>query len=86
MADTTSSSSSQTPRYARGCDLSVIPKAADTPPADIKQLLGVDSANPFLRRLRIERGILNPADLPSDLTTTVPLEGDALGKLLGGHP
>jgi hypothetical protein len=84
MAESTPTNPNQTPQYARGCDLSVIPLAADTPPADIDRLLGVETSNPFLRRLRIERGILNPANLPPDLTAIVPLDGDALAKLLGG--
>jgi hypothetical protein len=69
------------PPHARGADLSLIPKAADVPAADLKKLLGVDSANPFLRALRIERGFLKASDLPRELSRAVPLDSAALAKL-----
>lgn len=73
------------PFYARGADLSLVPKADETPPADLKKLLGVDSANPFLRALRIERGFLKAAALPSELTQQTPLDAGALAKLREGE-
>jgi hypothetical protein len=73
------------PQYSRGCDLSQVPKAADVAPIELKRILGVDSANPFLRALRIEHGLLSPADLPAELVKAVPLGGDALAALLEGR-
>jgi hypothetical protein len=64
-----------TPMYARGCDLSRVPLAANTPPADLKAILGVDSSNPFLRKLRMQQGFLDPAKLPPDLLKIVPIMG-----------
>jgi hypothetical protein len=84
MAESTNNAP-DSPQYARGCDLSQVPKAADVQPINLKRVLGVDSANPFLRALRIERKLLDPADLPADLVKAVPLEGDALGALLEGR-
>lgn len=74
------------PFYARGADLSLIPKAAETPSADLKKLLGVDSANPFLRALRIERGFLTATALPPELTQQTPLDSAALAKMREGEP
>lgn len=67
--------------HARGADLSLIPKAADVPASDLKKLLGVDTANPFLRVLRIERGFLEASDLPHELRTAAALDGAALRKM-----
>jgi hypothetical protein len=68
------------PFHARGADLSRIPKAADMPSTDLKKVLGVDSANPFLRALRIERG-LEAVDLPREMTPAAPFDSAALAKL-----
>jgi hypothetical protein len=81
MPDSSPNDSTSPPFYARGADLSRIPKAADIPSTDLRQVLGVDSANPFLRALRIERGFLNAADLPRELTEAAPFDGAALAKL-----
>ena len=59
-------------RYAKGCDLSKVTKAADLAAVDLKQILAVDSSNPFLRALRIQQGFLNAETLPADLRTIVP--------------
>ena len=59
-------------KYAKGCDLSKISKAADVPPADLKTLLALDSSNPFLRQLRIQQGFLKIDSLPVDLRAIVP--------------
>jgi len=59
-------------KYAKGCDLSKVPKAADVQPADLKALLAVDSSNPSLRALRIQQGFLTAASLPVDLRLVVP--------------
>ncbi len=59
-------------KYAKGCDLSKVAKAAEVPPADLKTLLAVDSSNPFLRTLRIQQGFLKADALPADLRTIVP--------------
>jgi hypothetical protein len=59
-------------RYAKGCDLSKVTKAAEVPAVDLKQVLAVDSSNPFLRALRIQQGFLNAETLPADLRTIAP--------------
>ena len=59
-------------KYARGCDLSRVPKAADVPAIDLKTILAVDTSNPFLRTLRIQQGFLTTAALPADLQAIVP--------------
>ena len=81
MPDSGPNDSNPSPFYARGADLSRIPKAADIPSTDLKQVLGVDSANPFLRALRIERGVLNAAELPRELSQAAPFDSAALAKL-----
>ena len=59
------------PRYARGADLTKVPKAADTPPADLAKILSVDSSNPNLRAIRIQNGYLRLEDLPLELRSRV---------------
>jgi len=54
-------------RYARGGDLSKVPLTANTPPADLAKILNVDSANPFLRQVRIQQGYLRAGDLAAEL-------------------
>jgi hypothetical protein len=49
------------PRYARGAELSQVPLASEVPRPNLKELLGIDSANPILREARIDAGFL-PAD------------------------
>jgi hypothetical protein len=62
--------------YARGGDLSKVPTAADTPPANLEQILAVDTSNPFLRQLRIEQGLLRPPDVAPELLGRVPTTPD----------
>jgi len=81
MADSGPNDQNPAPLHGRGCDLTLIPKAADMPPTDLKEFLGVDSANPFLRALRIERGFLKVDGLPRELTLAAPLDSAALAKL-----
>jgi hypothetical protein len=81
MPDSGRNDLNPTPVHGRGCDLSLIPKAADLPATDLKEILGVDSANPFLRALRIERGFLKVGGLPRELTHAAPLDSAALAKL-----
>ena len=70
-------------KYARGGDLSKVPKAADVPAADLKTLLAADSSNPFLRALRIQQGFLKVDSLPVDLRGRVPtLPTEKLGPAL----
>lgn len=59
-------------RYARGGDLSKVPKATDVPAADLSKILGVDSSNPFLRQLRIQQGLLKATDLQPELVEKTP--------------
>jgi hypothetical protein len=59
-------------RRALGCDLTKVPKAADTPKVDFKKILSVDSSNPFLRQLRIQQGFLVAQHLPAELRAKVP--------------
>jgi hypothetical protein len=63
-------------RYARGGDLSKVPLAENTPPADLSKILNVDSANPHLRALRIREGYLRIGDLPAELVVRTPARGD----------
>ncbi len=68
-------------RRALGCDLTKVPKAADTPKVDFKAILSVDSSNPFLRQLRIQQGFLVAHNLPAELRAKVPpLEFNAAAK------
>jgi hypothetical protein len=69
--------------YSRGGDLSKVPKAADTPPANLEQILGVDSSNPFLRRLRIQEGLLRSSDVPPEVLARVPLTPEILQRMEG---
>jgi hypothetical protein len=73
------------PPHARGADLSLIPKAADVPSSNLEELLGVDSANPFLRARRIEHGFLKASALPRELSHPSPLDGDTHAKLRDGE-
>jgi hypothetical protein len=59
-------------RYARGCDLSKVPKAVEVPKLDIAAVLGVDTSNPMLRALRIQQGLIKVETLPADLRSVVP--------------
>jgi hypothetical protein len=72
VADPEQNNQDKSPRHATGCDLSRVPKAADVPPADLKTLLSVDSSNPLLRAVRIERGFLKAEDLPAELNEQTP--------------
>lgn len=81
MADSGTNDSNPPPIYGRGADLSRIPKAADMPPSDLKATLGVDTANSFLRALRIERGFLKVGGVPRELTRQAPFDGDAVAKM-----
>jgi len=69
------SDSNPGPVFARGCDLSAVPLAADVAPADLKAILGVDTSNPYLRNLRIEQGFLKRETLPDGLRNLVPIKG-----------
>jgi hypothetical protein len=64
------------PRYSRGADLSKVPKAADTPPADLSRILAVDTANPYLRQVRIQQGLLKESDVDPTMLKRVPLVVD----------
>jgi hypothetical protein len=59
-------------RYAKGCKLSEIPKAAEVPAVDLTKILAIDSSNPFIRALRIQQGFLKAETLPPALRTIVP--------------
>jgi len=67
-------------RYARGGDLTKIPKAADTPPADLFKILNVDTSNPYLRAIRIQRGFLRLEDLPLELRSRVAVPSRTPGE------
>jgi hypothetical protein len=49
--------------YSRGGDLSNVPLAASTTPADLERVLAVDTSNPFLQELRIQQGLLERSDV-----------------------
>jgi hypothetical protein len=68
------------PRYARGCDLTKVPKSADTPPVDLDKVLNVVSANPFLREIRIQNGHLRLEDVPVELRAHVPITSKTPGE------
>ncbi len=68
------------PRYARGCDLTKVPKAADTPPADLNKILNVDSANPYLCAIRIQNGHLRLEDVPAELRAHIPTPSEIPGE------
>jgi hypothetical protein len=68
------------PRYARGCDLTKVPKSADTPPVDLNKVLNVVSANPFLREIRIQNGHLRLEDVPVELRAHVPITSKTPGE------
>jgi hypothetical protein len=70
------------PRYGRGADLSQVPLAADVPRPNLRQLFGVDSANPIIRQARIEAGFLRREDVPEDLLgeELPPPHGDEDGE------
>ena len=70
------------PQYSRGGDLSKVPRAADTRPADLTQILAVDTANPFLRQLRIQQGLLKESDVDPTMLKRVPItvDNEAEGK------
>lgn len=70
-------------RYSRGGDLSKVPKAADTPPTNLEQILGVDSSNPFLRQLRIQEELLKSSDVPPETLARVPLTPEILQGMEG---
>jgi hypothetical protein len=59
-------------RYARGGNLTNIPKAADVPQVDLTKVLGVDTSNPFLREVRIQQGLLTKETLPTVLLEKTP--------------
>ena len=71
-----------TPRYARGCDLTKIPTAAATPPADLDKILNVDSSNPYLRAIRIQNGHLSLDRVPVALRGRVPTTSQTPGGRL----
>jgi hypothetical protein len=74
-------------RYARGADLSNVPKAADTPPADLSRILAVDTANPYLRQLRIQQGLLKATDVDPIILQRVPMNVDSkLRPQITGSP
>ncbi len=58
-----------------GGDLAEARRATDVPPVDIDQLLGTETSNPFLRRIRIERGYLRIEENDSDAVGKVPYRG-----------
>ena len=60
-------------RFPRGGDLTKVPKAADTPPADLAKILSIDSSNPNLRSIRIQNGYLRLENLPVELRSRVPV-------------
>src|SRR5580698_10251158 len=58
-------------RYSRGGNLSNVPLAASTAPADLERILEVDTSNPFLQQLRIQQGLLKATDIaPGNLGRT----------------
>ncbi len=63
-------------RYSRGGDLSKVPKAAETAPADLSRILAVDTANPYLRQLRIQQGLLKEADVDPTILKRVAIDVD----------
>jgi len=57
--------------YSRGGNLSNVPLAAATAPADLERILAVDTSNPFLQQLRIQQGLLKATDIaPGNLGRT----------------
>jgi hypothetical protein len=57
--------------YSRGGNLSNVPLAASTAPADLERILAVDTSNPFLQQLRIQQGLLKATDIaPGNLGRT----------------
>jgi hypothetical protein len=68
-------------QYSRGGDLSKIPTAAETPPANLAGILAVDTSNPFLRQLRVQQGLLKPAEVAPELLARVPITPEVLQTL-----
>ena len=64
-------------QYRRGGDLSKVPKAADTEPADLSHILAVDTANPYLRQLRIQQGLLKESDVDPTMLKRVTIAVDS---------
>ena len=64
-------------RYSRGADLSKVPKAADTTPADLSRILAVDTANPYLRQVRIQQGLLKASDVEPTILNRVAIAVDS---------
>jgi len=57
--------------HSRGGNLSNVPLAASTAPADLERILAVDTSNPFLQQLRIQQGLLKAAGIaPGNLGRT----------------
>lgn len=51
--------------------VSKMPAATVAPPVDLAKVLDVDTANPFLRDLRIQQGFLNKSTLPAEFAARV---------------
>lgn len=59
-------------RYSRGGNLEHVPVASETPPANLEQILALDTSNPFLRQLRIQQGLLRAPDVAPENLARVP--------------
>jgi hypothetical protein len=65
--------------YSRGGDLSQVPLAAATPPADLERILAVDTSNPFLQQLRIQQGLLKSSEVPPGNLGRIPVSPELEG-------
>lgn len=64
--------------YSRGGDLSNVPLAASTTPADLERILAVDTSNPFLHQLRIQQGLLKSSDVAPGNLGRIPVTPETL--------
>jgi hypothetical protein len=66
-------------RHSRGGDLSNVPLAASTTPANLDVILAVDTSNPFLQQLRIQQGLLKAAEVPPGNVGRLPVTPEVPG-------
>src|ERR1700685_810521 len=55
------------PNHPLGCDLTKVPKVTDVPRVDVNSLLSTDTANSFLRQVRVNNGLLKASTLQPEL-------------------
>jgi C1A family cysteine protease len=70
--------------YPTGGDLSKFITATSVPRVDITPYISSVTSNPFLRQLRIDRGLLNVSNLPGELQSTIDLKSPVLEKPILG--